>query len=207
MRALLALPFIAVGLIGQSANAQTPNPVLMSISAGGAMPTGDLSDAANMGFTIAGSAEFSPISIPFALRIDLGYTKFGEKTVSFSEGGTPFEVSSDFSNFAGTFNAVFGGRSPAQVRPYGIAGVGFYNTKVDVSLTGGGDSFSADDTEGSFGINGGAGLRFRMGTMSTFVEGRYHYVLKGGPNTDEDSDDTFGAAGYFPIVFGISFGR
>jgi opacity protein-like surface antigen len=206
MRSLLALA-LAGALMARPVGAQTPNPVLMSISAGGAMPTGDLSDVANTGFNIAGSAEFSPTSIPFSLRIDLGYTKFGEKQVTVSDGTETFEIESNFSNFAGTFNAVFGGRSQAQVRPYAIAGVGFYNTKIDVSVSGTGGSFSGDDTEGSLGFNGGAGLRFRIGTLSTFVEGRYHYVLKGGPNTDPESEDLFDAAGYFPIVFGISFGR
>lgn len=44
-----------------------------------------------------------------------------------------------------------------------------------------------DDVEDKFGINGGAGLEFLLGTMNLFVEGKYHYLF--GEEEGPDGED------------------
>ena len=210
MRTFLAMSVLAAALVSSSATAQAPAPgtVLLSLSGGAAMPLGDLGDFAGTGLAFGGSAEFGAGTLPFVLRLDLAYNKFGQKEATVSDGTTTFNVESDVSNFNVTFNAVMGASAAAQVRPYALGGIGFYNTTFDLAASGGGFSFSGDDSKGSFGLNGGAGIRFRMGTLSTFVEGRYHYVMDGVIDAESDSDEIeYKGASYFPIVFGISFGR
>ena len=70
------------------------------------------------------------------------------------------------------------------VEPYLIAGLGTY----------------AKFSEGRFGLNGGAGVRRRVGPVRLFAEARYHRVTS---RFDEQPNaDTF-----VPVSFGITLGR
>lgn len=191
------------------AHAQTPvaSPVTVALMGGAAMPMGDLDDIGNVGFTLGGGVEFGASSLPFGLRAELGYTRFGEVDASFPDGsGGTVTVKARPSNLAVTLNAIMGPTVPAgRVRPYAIAGVGFYNAKLDASVAGGGFDASGGDSKGGFGLNGGGGVRFQFVGFSSFIEARYHYLFKGMPDT-ESEDESWTSASYIPIIFGISIG-
>jgi len=187
-------------------------PVSATLTAGAAMPMGDLDNFYNLGYGFGGGIEFAPSMLPFGMRGELGYTRFSAETVRGSDGaGGTFSIKPKSSNLSVTVNALLGPTVPAaQIRPYAIAGVGFYNTSEGGSFSGGGFSGSATESKGSLGFNGGAGVRFQFVGFSSFVEARYHHILKGeieeGDPTDPNATTTWKSAAYLPIHFGISFG-
>ena len=210
-RFLKAVSIAAVSLIAPAVTgAQAPaSPVTVALMGGAAMPMGDLADGAKMGFTLGGGVEFGPSTLPFGLRAELAYTRLGEESQSFTDPdlGT-FSAAVRVSNLNVNLNAVLAPTVPAaQIRPYAIAGVGFYNSTYDVEFSGGGTSFEGSDDKSSFGLNGGAGVRFQFVGFSSFIEARYHHVFKIIPEGDfEDEEPTWKSGGYLPIVFGISIG-
>ncbi len=199
----ISLLSIAVAL-PSTVRAQSPaaSPVTLVLMAGAALPMGDLDDIGNAGFTVAGGAEFGVSMLPFGLRAELGYTRFGAFEFSSPDG----DVSSRPSNLAVTLNAIVGPTVPAaQIRPYFIGGVGFYNAKIAAKVSGSGFNFSGDETKGGLGLNGGAGVRFQFVGFSSFIEARYHHLFKGIPDVNSQ-DERWTSAGYLPIVFGVSIG-
>jgi opacity protein-like surface antigen len=200
---IAALPAVAHGQ-------RVASPTTVMLMGGAALPMGDLDDLGNTGFTIGGGVEFGASVLPFGVRAELGYTRFGQEdqTVPDGEGGT-ITVKARPSNLAVTLNAILApapsATSPATVRPYAIAGVGFYNAKVDASIAGGGFDFGGSDTKGGFGLNGGAGVRFQFVGFSSFIEARYHHLFKGMPDVESD-DESWTSAGYVPITFGFTIG-
>lgn len=187
------------------ARAQTPaaaSPVTVALMGGAAMPMGDLDDFSDMGFTIGAGGEFGMAMLPFGLRAELGYTRLGEWELVTPDGNVALRPS----NLAVTLNAIIGPTVPAaQIRPYFIGGVGFYNAKFDASVEGDGFDVSGGDSKGGFGLNGGAGVRFQFVGFSSFIEARYHHMFKGMPDF-ESEDESWKSASYLPIVFGISIG-
>lgn len=186
------------------------SPTTVILSGGAAMPMGDLDDIGNTGFALTGGVEFGTSMLPFGLRAELGYTRFGSMEASFPDGeGGTVDVEVRPSNLAFTLNAILApavsATSPATVRPYAIAGVGFYNAKVDADVEGSGFDFGGSDDKGGVGLNGGAGVRFQFVGFSSFIEARYHHLFKGMPDM-ESEDESWTSAGYLPIIFGITIG-
>ncbi len=207
-RCLGTLFLLSVAAASPSLSAQTvSSPVTVTVAGGAAIPMGDLGDLAKTGFTFGGGVEFGASTLPFGLRAELIYSRFGEKSFTFTDPDLgSFTAESRPSNLNVNLNAVIAPTVPAaQIRPYAIAGVGFYNTTIDVSFSGGGTSFSGDESKGSFGLNGGAGVRFQFVGFSSFVEARYHHVFKAIPDA-ESQTESWKSGGYLPIMFGISIG-
>jgi opacity protein-like surface antigen len=207
-RYLKTIALLSIGVAPSLVDAQmASSPVTVSIAAGAAMPLGDMRDFGKTGYTAGAGVEFGTATLPFGLRVELGYSRFGKKTASFTDPdlGT-FSAEARLSNLNVNLNAIIGPTVPAaQVRPYAIGGVGFYNSTFDAKFTSGGTTISGDDSKGSLGLNGGAGVRFQFVGFSSFVEARYHYVFKGVPDAESD-DNSWKGGGYLPIVFGISIG-
>ena len=185
----------------------TTPPVMVSIAAGPAVPMGNVGDFAKTGFTVGGGIEFGSSIFPFGLRAELAYSRLGKNDPSFTDPdlGT-FSAKATPNILNVNLNAIVAPKVPAaQIRPYAIAGVGFYHSTIDMEFTAGGPTISNDEKKGSFGLNGGAGVRFQFVGFSSFVEARYHHVVKGIPDA-ESSDGSWKSAGYLPIVFGINIG-
>lgn len=204
LRAAAVLSLTAFLSAVAGAQAPVASPTTFVIMGGAAMPMGDLDDISNTGFTLGAGAEFGVSMLPFGLRAELSYTRFGEWELSSTEGS----IATRPSNLAVTLNAIVGPNVPAaQIRPYFIGGVGFYNAEVDVELDSPDFSFSGSESKAGFGLNGGAGVRFRFVGFSSFVEARYHHLFRGIPNMNMETEDTsWTSASYLPIVFGISIG-
>jgi hypothetical protein len=190
----------------------TPAPVVVMLTAGLVMPMGDHDNLYNAGFNLAGGVEFSPRTLPFGVRGELGYSRFGAETFRLpDEGGGELSIEPKSSNLAVTVNALLGPTVPStQIRPYALAGVGFYNTSEGARIRIDDFRVSGSESEGSVGFNGGAGVRFQFVGFSSFIEARYHHVLKGRLEEqdfeDPDAVPRWTSAGFFPISFGISFG-
>jgi opacity protein-like surface antigen len=197
---------LAAGVPAVTHAQTTPaSPVTLVLMGGAAMPMGDLDDISDMGFTLGAGAEFGMSVLPFGLRAELGYTRFGAWEVSSTEGS----ISMRPSNLAVTLNAVMGPTVPAsQIRPYFIAGVGFYNSKIDAEIDSPDFVLSGNESKGGFGLNGGAGLRFQFVGFSSFIEARYHHVFNGMIDLESEDEENvkWTSAGYLPIVFGFTIG-
>jgi opacity protein-like surface antigen len=206
--AAIAAAFMIIALPMTAFSQPVSAPATVFVMAGAAMPMGDLDDAVKAGFTVGGGVQFGISTLPVGLRAELAYTRFGEKNASGEIFGEPFAASSKGSNLSVLLNAILAPRVPAtQIQPYALAGVGFYNSTVDQAGTFGADiDFAIDDSKGSFGFNGGAGVRFQFVGFSSFVEARYHHILEGRAELNENEETEWKSAAYLPITFGISFG-
>ena len=187
-----------------------PTPVTVTVMAGAAVPMGDLDNIYNLGYDIVAGVEFAPRMVPFGVRGEIGYTRLSAETIRMSDPELgDFTIKPKWSNLSFVLNAVLGPTVPAaQIRPYAVVGVGYYNTSEGGSFSGGGFDVSGSESQGSVGFNGGAGVRFQFVGFASFIEARYHHVLKGEiEETDNfEAPTRWKSAGYLPINFGISLG-
>ena len=181
LRAASALA--AVALASSALAAQAASRPTFGVSGGLSIPTGDFGDGFKSGYDIAAFLGFHPAVSPVGIRVEGMYDRFDQK------GTNALGVHTNI--FAGTGNIILGGTATTgSIRPYVIAGVGFYNLKVDATNASGASS------ETKFGINGGAGVELPLSGISAFLEGRYHYVLSSGGNGGSN-------LGFIPIVVGV----
>lgn len=174
-RSFALVSALALAATATSAAAQA-RPQL-SLGGGVTLPTGDLGEGTDAGWHGQVSLGYRPPLYPVGFRIDGAYHDLGA-----SSGGA------DFRAISVTGNVVV--EAPGLVvRPYLIGGVGLYNSKV-----------ATLDGRNNFGVNGGAGLRFRLMELDAFVEARYHAALGAIGSGDDER-----AAQYVPITFGIAF--
>ena len=150
--------------------------VQFGIGGGLAMPTGDFGEGSKSGFDVHGMLGFNPAALPFGVRVDAGYARFG-----FEGGGGNTSI------ISGTANALL--KIPAtSIAPYLIGGLGVFRGKTSIDDLGSGSS-----TE--FGFQGGGGLQFNLSGMATHLEAKFVSVRGDG-----------GSINYIPITFGIMFG-
>ncbi len=132
-----------------------------------------------------------------SLRIgaDFSRMKFGKPQSGFSED--PF----------GTTRTQLGGIAslrfdllPGPVRPYILAGVGAFNIRDVIDPNGNGSGTPTSFNTTKIGLDGGAGLSFRMGRIAGFIETRIQNVY----TKDQGLIDTKSIQA-FPITFGIIF--
>ena len=181
MKKLLGV--IAVGLLAATpsiATAQLHTGV--SLAGGLAAPSGALGNNYKSGYDLALGLNVGAPLVPFGLRLEGAYNTFDFKSPSVGTTGNRNIVS-------GTANGTFGFGLP-----YLIGGVGYYSTRTTTTSA---TTTINSDRQSAMGMNGGVGLRFPLGVISTFAEVRYHKML-GDAATGMD-------ASYVPITFGINF--
>jgi opacity protein-like surface antigen len=169
--ALAALTFGAM-----PAKAQFPH---LSVMGGVNFPKGDASQAENMGYNGGVGLGFSAPMIPIGIRIDAALNHFPGKD---NNVGAGFTASSNI--WSGTVNATYGLPLPLPVKPYAIAGLGYYGDIVTV------DNVPGSASEKKLGYNAGVGVSFSR----LFAEVRYHHMNT--PNS---------ATTFMPLTFGITF--
>jgi hypothetical protein len=212
LASLLALPV--------AAHAQNQKSVSFGASGGLSLPMGDLGDAAEAGYSVAGHVYLKPSSMKnLAFRLDVSYDSWGAKGVSDLEGdftrstrsvtgshSTIGDVSfnrlsassassavadASLSSLGVTGNVLFSlGDESAGMRPYLLAGGGMYRTKATVSILG----FEGSSTSTDAGVQAGAGLEFKLAGFSTFLEAKFVNVFGDGDSST-----------YIPITFGVKF--
>ena len=169
-------------LFAGTSSAQAQRPVSFGISAGAAMPNGDLGDGFSMGYNVAGSVGYSMPALPVSFRVDGMWNQLTEK----NDTGVGLRTLGVNVNALYTLPGV-------AIRPYVLGGLGMYNSKA----TGEG----LDDVESStdMGINAGVGARFALSGFQTFVEARFHNIF-----VDSEGDESANAR-FIPLSFGIMF--
>lgn len=154
----------------------------VSIAGGLSAPVNSLADRVDAGYNLAGALSFGAPLIPAGIRVEAAYNGFNGQSRTLTTYANTQIIS-------GTVNATLA-LGPTGASPYLIGGVGAYNRRFSADAGTG-----SDRTTGGFNV--GAGFRFPLGTMSTFVEARYHQML-GNPGDFTDYR-------YVPVTFGISF--
>jgi hypothetical protein len=152
------------------------------VGAGLLMPLGDYKTADKMGWVVGADVTKWMTGGMLGVRLEGSYSQTSE-----ASGVTPH--SSKIIGGAADLVYAFG-MSAAQMRPYVLGGVGYYNVKV--AITGG-----ASASESKVGFGFGGGLAFKMGAGSTrlFVEGKWTTVSTTGSSTS-----------FIPIRVGLRFG-
>jgi hypothetical protein len=167
---------LAAALVAAPASAQVVKPLHFGIAGGATMPMGDVGDAVKMGYHATGIVTFSMPAMPVSLRADVSYNRN-----SWKDG-----VAGNVNGIWATANAQYTLPGVA-IRPYLLAGVGMYRTGGEI------DGTKLDATN-DLGINGGAGVRFNLGGLSSFAEARLHNVFTEGS-----------ASRWVPVSFGFMF--
>ena len=166
-------------------------PIRIMIGGGASVPIGDFGDSYNSGYNVQGSLLFNFAGFPIALRTDVNYTRLKLKDLI----GLPpsSSYSSDATSLLGGLANLSFSLGMGPIRPYVIAGLGAF--KIDPA------ELSTAPTESSieFAVNGGAGLRIKLGGLEAFVEGRLNNVY-----TDRGVIDTKSIQ-MIPVTFGIIF--
>jgi opacity protein-like surface antigen len=150
-------------------------PVSIGVSGGASIPTGDLSNGVNTGWTLNGHLGLAAPTLPVSFRGDVGYNNWGAK------GGG----SAHMWNLTG--NAVFTIPNPTGVSPYIIGGIGAY--KPGFSYQG-----VTTNSDWNFGFNAGAGVNLPLSGFNTFIEAKYVQVNTSGTSSK-----------FVPITFGVMF--
>ncbi|HYU10544.1 MAG TPA: porin family protein [Gemmatimonadales bacterium] len=154
----------------------------LGVGVGLTLPMSDYGDKAvlgdKMGFHFGVGAGLALGSAPVRLRVEGSYTQ-----TSHQEG-----VDGNTKLIGGMVSLVYPFSTAGSIKPYVLAGVGFYSTKLTIP------SASVDTSKTSVGFGGGAGIRFPMSSMSLFVEARYL--------TQKAFDVTFAR---LPITVGVQF--
>ncbi|HTA73884.1 MAG TPA: hypothetical protein VK733_06410 [Gemmatimonadaceae bacterium] len=184
--------------------------VHIGISGGAAVPTGPYAERFNPGWNVDGNLAI-PLDrrSPIWLQFDVGYSRFGVNSQTLND----FNVNTGFSSMlSGTANLVIGLTDDprARVVPYLIGGGGVYSRYVELDnyqnsgvacdpFFGFCQSYNQTvpvltRTETVGGLDGGAGLRFKMRRVNFYLEARYETAFTNTTNT-----------AFVPIRFGIEF--
>jgi opacity protein-like surface antigen len=155
----------------------------LSIAGGISLPKGEGSSDTESGFNGALGLNIGAPLLPVGFRLEGAYNGWNAKSSSLPAG-----YSGNANIISGTANATVG-----LGLPYLIGGLGYYRVKSELK----GGALASTNTQNAMGYNVGAGVRFPLGVMSTFVEARYHKMM-GDKNKGAD-------ASYIPITFGIQF--
>jgi len=151
------------------------------LSGGLSVPTGDLGDAVDAGYSIAGHVFLKSSSMKsLRFRGDVSYNGFDYKNIDASYRSLGF-----------VGNALIDLSTNGGVKPYVLGGLGAFNGKRSTQI---GSAAVVSTSSTDVGIQVGGGLNFQLSGFSTFLEVKYVNVF-----TDNNS------AGYTPITFGVRF--
>jgi len=197
-----------------------PGSFYMGLAAGSASPTGDLEDLGyDSGLSISVPIGWHNPSSVFGVRVMLGYNQFNGATFR-SGGANPVILNNaDPKVYSAELNLnmrfPFNERRTSSVYLTGGGGVYlFRNFGQGSALAGylGNDVLDPDDsnnesTINKWGVNGGAGLEFGIGTSSLFLETRLVNVFAGRddePNFDSVFGERGSAVRWMPLIIGFT---
>jgi opacity protein-like surface antigen len=169
-----------------------PQRHLFRIGFGGgvSVPTSDVRDALENGINGQAFVLIDTGMLP-PFRVNLGYQKFDFRDVL---GGGPQGNTRILSGVAAINMSLF---TIGPLRPYVMAGLGAFGVRDEIEAGTAGPAISESVTE--FGIDGGAGLAFRLGRLEAFVEGRVQNIYTEAGAIDARTIRAI------PVSFGILF--
>lgn len=165
-------------------------PVQVVVSGGLSLPAGDLKDFHDTGFHYDASLLINFAGFPLTLRPEASLTRLKLKDPS---GGTTASSGSS-SDVTQMFAALGNIELPLGGGLYALAGGGVLNLKTPA-----GSASTADLSQSKVTFDAGAGLRFRLGGISGFLEGRV------GTASYDQGKFGFSKATLIPITFGLVF--
>jgi hypothetical protein len=170
---------IALGL-GIAALTPATGRAQVGIGGGGGItfPVGNLHTAYANGYNLLTTVDLHAPGVPLGFRIDGMYDRFRGNESVFGSAPPHAQIWTVNANIVGNLENEPG----ASLVPYIIGGAGYYNSSFDNFVAGASNGPVAVATPGSthtanLGFNGGIGVRFDVGAIRMFVEGRYHHVL------------------------------
>ncbi len=222
LRAVLASLTITAGLaaVSTAAKAQETPQLHWHVMGAYSEPVGQTRDYLQGGYLFGGGFSITPSRYsPLDLRFDLSYSSHQASNylLDLGQQTTNYEVDNGTGSFwSGTGNLVYHVPLAYGVRAYGIAGVGVYHARVELTQYdpygygygyydcdpfsgycyggGGGEALVAAHGVTKFGWNAGLGVEFALPSGSAwFVETRYHRI-----NTNTPIE-------YVPITVGYRF--
>lgn len=181
---------LSLALLQSAAAAQSERPVTIGFGGGMSVPVSDAREALKNGFHGKAMIRWNAPAIPLALRGSLGYSQLDLRSLAPGSDGKA-KILSGLANVSWGFPV-------GPVKPYILAGLGVFNLKTEAAGT-------SNPSETRFGIDGGAGLEFKLGGISAFIEGRLENIF-----TDRGLSSGVGSAQAFktqiiPVTFGIFF--
>jgi len=140
--------------------AQDASSIRIGIGAGVLLPIGDYKTADKLGWLAGADVTYWLTGGMIGIRAEGSYSQTSQAS------GIRAHTTKIFGGMAEGVWAP--GKSADQIRPYLLAGLGFFNAKVA-------DSTGASASATKIGFGGGAGVAFKMGTGGTriFVEGKF----------------------------------
>lgn len=182
MRVSLAVALVAGSLASVPAAAQRNKTTYAGISVGGSMPSGDLANTADFGYSVAGHFYFNPSKTKrIGTRFDLAYDKWSPSNAS----------DASLRSLAIVGNVIAkAGNNTSTYRPYVLGGVGLIKTKVEFRAAGG----IALDESSDLGGQVGGGVDIPLNGFTMFVEARYVIVPRSPKSWS-----------YIPITVGLHF--
>ena len=167
MRRILFAAALAAFLLPSAAEAQMPR---FMAGVGLSTPTGDFSDAADMGYHARAGLQLGTPTSPLAGRLEGEYHRFGIS-----------ETDNNLSVLNGALSAVLS-LDGVGITPYFLAGVGRYRLNTDID---GSEANSETGFHGGFGVNIGAVgpggfVEFRVVQINTDVYKRRYFPISVG---------------------------
>ncbi|KXK41049.1 MAG: hypothetical protein UZ05_CHB002003252 [Chlorobi bacterium OLB5] len=184
MKKLLILTAIFIA-ISVSTFSQTYQKSFASLGGVISIPVGDISDAWGVGFNIHGNAGYV-FHQNIAARLDLQYNTF------------PYKESGDYTGYSLKSTSIMGDvmvglfNKDADIKPYGLAGLGLYlNSVSDMKYQG--VTYYRGSSETNFGMKFGGGVAFKVSPkLSLFGETSFNIIFGEG------------TANYLPIKAGAT---
>ncbi len=167
-------------------SAAAARPVKIGFGGGMSVPVSDAENAFKNGLHGKAMVKWEAPVLPLALRGSVGYSQLDLR------GLTP-GVDGKEKILSGLANVSYG-FPVGPIKPYIIAGVGAFNIKTEVAGT-------TSPSETKFGVDGGAGLEFKLGGISGFIEGKVENIFTDQGPAGGQSFDTM----IVPVTFGIFF--
>ena len=193
----LALALLLFGLVPATAFAQGSRLWHVGFGGGVSVPAGDFKDVLKTGAHGRAFVGIGPASSNFGTRLAVNYQHFDLKGLPVVSGA-PTTTSNGSGNIVSGLANLTYGINFGILRPYLTAGLGAFDV---MSKPESGSSTS----DVKFGVNGGAGVSFKLGQIRGFVEGRYENLFtdKGLDANATNSKDF--AAQVIPVTFGVMF--
>ena len=174
----VALAVTLGSLAGVAAAAQGAR---FGVGGGLLSPSGDFKNLDKTGWHGLVRVDFSIPMSPVGIRVDGLYGQTSHKA--------PYDGDGNSKGIGGLASLVWNIPVPAlMVKPYVLAGGGFFNLKTTIP------SLSVDTSESKFAYGVGAGVTIGLGPVNFFVEGRYVSV-----QTDPSTK-------FIPLTVGVLFG-
>jgi hypothetical protein len=180
---VLALSLVAAGALPvTTAGAQEGfGRPTVGVFGGVSLPSGDFNDEVGTGWHAGALLKARAYGV-LDVRLDGTYSKFAKKDIV----GTIATVTTDGRVFYGTLNALvnLGPDSAAypgdnSAAPYILAGIGRYQLDYKASCVGEGcTTFEEPGKKSHNGINIGGGSTFPFAGLRTFIEARYHRIMR-----------------------------